>query len=370
MYRLLRRLRARWGPAFQSDTAFIEAAFREILGRNADLDGLRHYRSVLRAGLGRTAVLLDIMRSEEFRAKLVPAAPSLPDLRPQRPDRYRQTIDRSNGQTITIFDAASPSDLDWLEAKILENRYYEKPGVWVLGVDADKRLMAEIVAAFAPERALELGCAAGAVLDCLTDLGVAAEGVEISAMAIERAPVSVKRSIHHGDLLSLSLPAQYDMVFGLDVFEHLNPNRLGAYVARLREITRDEGFLFCNIPAFGEDAVFGTVFPLYIGGWELDAAAGRTFSSIHVDELGYPIHGHLAWADARWWTERFEAEGFHRQPGIERTLHAKYDAHMERRAPARRAFFVFSGTAVPARRQEIIRRITSSPSLVLGAGHR
>jgi hypothetical protein len=31
---------------------------------------------------------------------------------------------------------------------ILSHAYYEQPGVWNLGVDFDKRVMAEIVAAF------------------------------------------------------------------------------------------------------------------------------------------------------------------------------------------------------------------------------
>lgn len=368
MGHLLRRLRARWGPALQSDTAFIETAFREILGRNADPDGLQHYRRVLRQGLGRTAVLLDIMRSEEFRARLAPAAPSLPDLRQQRPEQYRQTVDRSNAQTITVFDVSSPFDIDWLEEQILKNGYYEKPGVWVLDVDTDKRLMAEIVASFAPAAALELGCAAGAVLDCLHGFGVNAEGVEISAMAIARAAEHVRPRIHQGDLLSLSLtPSAYDMVFGLDVFEHLNPNRLDAYIARLWDIAKDDGFLFCNIPAFGADPQFGTVFPLYVDGWDRDAEAGRTFSAIHVDGQGYPIHGHLTWADARWWTERFLAAGFRREADIERALHAKYDAHFERRAPARKAFFVFSRNGSAARRDAVIRRIASTPSAILAA---
>ena len=118
----------------------------------------------------------------------------------------------------------------------------------------------------------------------------------------------------------IELPSAYDMVFGLDVFEHLNPNRLDAYVRRIAEITRDGGFLFCNIPAFGKDPVFGTLFPLYVDGWEQDAAAGRPFSTLHVDDEGYPIHGHLVWADARWWVQRFEAAGFGRLPQIERWL--------------------------------------------------
>ena len=119
---MLRRLRSRWGPALQSDTDFIESAFREILGRQADLDGLNHYKHVLRDGLGRTAVLLEIMRSEEFTSKLRPQsneASPLPSLRAMRPEAYLDTINRSNGQALTVFVARTAADFDWLEAAIV-----------------------------------------------------------------------------------------------------------------------------------------------------------------------------------------------------------------------------------------------------------
>jgi hypothetical protein len=364
--RLVKYLKARLESLLQSDTAFVDAAFRDILGRDADQGGLHFYRGVLRQGVRRTAVLLDIMRSEEFRRTLVAAAPShaVPNLVVQRPDRYRRTVDRASGQSILVFDAASPADVDWLEDAIIRNGYYEAPGVWVLGVDFDKKLVAEMIAAFAPQRALELGTAAGAVLECLADLGIAAEGVEISAMAIEKAADRVRARIHHGDLLALELSSDYDLVFGLDVFEHLNPNKLDAYLSRMARITRDDAFLFCNIPAFGEDPVFGTVFPYYIDGWEMQAArSGGLLSTFHVDEQGYPIHGHLAWADAGWWTRRFEQAGFTRDVEIERAFHARYGEYMKKRSPARRALFVFGKPAAAARRPEIIRWIAAARSV-------
>lgn len=364
MRRLVKRLKSRWAPAFQSDTEFIEAAFQEILGRNADLDGLKHYRHVLREGLGRTAVLLDIMRSEEFTAKLTKPSHSLPNIRAMRPERYRDTIDRTNGQPIPVFEAASSSDFDWLETAIVNHKYYENPGVWNLGVDVDKRVIAEIVASFAPQRALELGCAAGAVLDCLEEHHIKAEGIEISSMALARASMRVRDRIHQGDLLTLDLRVGYDTVFALDIFEHLNPNKIDTYLSRLVQITSVDAYLFCNIPVFGEDPVFDTVFPFYIDGWERDAAAGRHFSTLQVDELGYPIHGHLIWATPNWWIERFEACGFCREIAIERALHHKYDAYMEKRSPARRAYFVFGKLLSADRRAEAMRRI-AEPSRAL-----
>jgi Domain of unknown function (DUF4214)/Methyltransferase domain len=363
--RLLQYLKARLEPILVSDRDFVDEAFRDILGRDADQGGMEFYCGVLRSGVRRTAVLLDIMRSQEFQRSLAPAVPSsLPNLVLQRPDRYRRTADRNSGQAILVFDAASPADFDWLESAIIANGYYEEPGVWILEVDFDKKLVAEMIAAFAPSAALELGTAAGAVLECLDDLGIAAEGVEISAMAIAKAADRVRPRIHQGDLLALDLPPKYDLVFGLDVFEHLNPNKLDAYIARMAAITRDDGFLFCNIPAFGEDDVFGTVFPYYVDGWPDQARESGLLRTLHVEESGYPIHGHLTWANAPWWVRRFEAAGFTRDVAIERAFHAKYDGYMTKRSPARRAYFVFGKPGAAARRADILARI-AVPSTLL-----
>jgi len=361
---LLKYLKARLEPILLSDRDFVDEAFRDILGREADQGGMVHYLRVLRQGVRRTHVLHEIMRSDEFRRTLAPApTSSLPNLVLERPERYRRTVDRSSKQSILVFNAASPADFDWLESAIITNGYYEAPGVWVLEVDFDKKLVAEMIAAFAPAAALELGTAAGAVLECLDDLGIAAEGVEISAMAIAKAADRVRPRIHQGDLLALDLPSTYDLVFGLDVFEHLNPNKLDAYLARMWQITRDDAFLFCNIPAFGEDPVFGTVFPLYVDAWDGEAGAGL-LKTLHVEETGYPIHGHLTWATAPWWVSRFEAAGFTRDVEIERAFHRKYDGYMTKRSPARRAYFVFGKTASARRRADVLARIAAPSSLL------
>jgi hypothetical protein len=367
MKRLYRRLLGRLSPVLLSDTAFVERAYREVLGREADQDGLDYYRSRLRDGESRTGVLLGLAASDEFARRFARPAPKLASLRALRPDRYRQEVDQTTRQAVWVFDAAEPSDIDWLESRILENGYYEQPGVWNLGIDVDKRVMAEIVASFAPDRALELGCAAGAVLECLRLEGIRAEGVEISASAADQAPADVRSLIHRGDLLALDLPADYDVVFGLDVFEHLNPNRLDAYLRRLADLTRAGGYVFCNVPAFGDDPVFGTVFPFYLDGWRGEAGAGRSFSTLHVDDLGYPLHGHLVWADSAWWAGRFQAHGLRRETDLERALHGKYDAYIEKRSRARKSFYVFSKEADPARNARILGRIRSTPSKALEA---
>ena len=235
--------------------------------------------------------------------------------------------------------------------------------MWQLHVDFDKRLIAEMIVGLAPMYALEIGCAAGAVLDCLADAGVDAEGVEISRMAIDAAAARTRARIHQGDLLTLSFPRAYDVVFGLDIFEHLNPNRVRSYVQRLFETTADDGLLLCNIPAFGSDPVFGTVFPRDLAEWP--AAEGTRYSVLHTDELGYPLHGHLIWADAAWWSSQFEAGGFVREADIERALHAVYDPYMRQRSPARRAYLVFGKSLTPERRRTVCDRIAATGSALL-----
>ncbi len=360
----LRRIAARFELALTSDRAFLERAYREILGREIDQDGFDYYSKALRQGNSRTAVLLSLVRSDEFTSRLAPP-PAIEAIRERRPSQYRADEDVLNHTPVAVFEARCDADFDWLEAMIRDNGYYERPGVWNFGIDVDKRVMAEALVAFAPQRALEIGCASGAVLECLRELGVHAEGVEISRMALERAFPGIRDRIHVGDLLELRLPESYDLVFGLDIFEHLNPNRLDGYLSRIVGLLDDGGCVFANVPAFGPDPVFGTVFPLYVGGWGAEAAPGRRFSRIPVDEHGYPLHGHLIWADSAWWVARFEAHGLRRETGIEAALHRKYDGYMDKRSRARKTYYVFSKNGDEARAQAIVARVGERPSRVL-----
>src|SRR5262245_28162912 len=153
----LRRLYTRLAPIFESDTAYIESAYNEVLQRPADQDGLNHYRVAMRNGLSRTAVLLSLVRSDEFIKRLVAPDRGLPNLRDLRPDRFSVVIDKTNGNAIPTFVVSDSTDFDWLEAAILRNGFYEKPGVWNFGIDTDKRLVAEIIATLGTTSALELG---------------------------------------------------------------------------------------------------------------------------------------------------------------------------------------------------------------------
>ncbi len=356
-------------PFFTSDRLFLERVYRAFLGREIDQQGLAYYMAYLREGHCRLSVLFHLFTSDEFHDNYIKASTpqlELANIKRLRPQNYRSEINILTQERVSVFVSEQTDDFDWLEAMILEHNYYEKDGVWGVVINLDKRVMAEIMAHFAPERALEIGCANGAVMQCLYALGISCEGIEISQLALQRAFPQIKSNIHQGDLLRLDLTGSYDFIFGLDVFEHLNPNKLDDYISRIYSLLRDGGYVFCNIPAFGSDPLFGCVFPLYVADWARSAQEGRKFSVLEVDAEGYPIHGHLIWADSAWWVRQFERYGFQRELEIEQALHTKYDIYMDKVSPARKAYYVFSKNAMESRRQAIMARIAKKSSYIDG----
>ncbi len=329
-----------------TDEEFVDHLYRNFLGRDPDLQGKATQVGFLRSGNSRVTLVLNIVSSPEFVFKTVrdnikDYVKLLPII-DERPGNYVIEKNRSGDEKSRFFIAESPADFDWLESKITGNGYYERPGVWSFNIDEDKLMMAEIAASFRPAAVLDIGCSNGAVLKCLADRGIRGEGVDVSRLALDKAPDDIRDSIHLGDLLDVSLPRRFDLILGLDIFEHLNPNKLDAYLARAFSLLEAGGHLFTNIPAFGSDTVFGEVFPIDYPIWDADVSAGRIFRAVPVDDYGYPKNGHIVNAGTTWWVEAFERHGFLREPEIEREIHRRHDAAIDRISPARRSFYVFS----------------------------
>jgi 2-polyprenyl-3-methyl-5-hydroxy-6-metoxy-1,4-benzoquinol methylase len=339
-----------------SDTQFLESIYQKLLGRGVDETGKAHYLSYLRQTHSRLAVILSVVQSEEFINKVVRENIPILSLIEERPDRYRLIKD-IHGQEVWIFQIERSEDFDWLERKIIENGYYEKPGVWSFLVTEDKRLHAEIAALFEPRTVLDVGCANGPVMKCLKDMGISSKGVDISRMALAKAFPEIRGNIHLGDILSIDFQERFDFILGLDIFEHLNPNKLGLYLAKIESLLESGGFLFCNIPAIGRDDVFGEIFEVYLREWEKDLEAGRLFSTIHVDSSGYPYNGHIIGAGSGWWAKQFEHRGFHREIELEKAIHGRYDEAMTKIHVARKSFFIFSKAGEASKIPRILERL-------------
>jgi SAM-dependent methyltransferase len=350
----------------EQNLAFLKESYQRLFGRPIDEEGLKRYGRFLQRGQRREEIIFELISSDEWVSKILQENIRLKNISSLKPSQYRSDFNLLTSESLPTFKILDPQDFDWLETMIRQNAYYERPGIWSYGLDSDKQRAAEIAFEFSPQKVLEIGCSSGAILKALLDRGVEGEGVEISAMAIQRAFPEIKDKIHEGDLLEIQLSSGYDLVLGLDIFEHLNPNKMTHYIQTLSELLKEGGYCFCNIPAFGQDSVFGTVFPLYLKDWKEPGPPGRLFQTLHVDAYGYPLHGHLIWADSRWWVTQFEKVGLVREEEIERALHQKYDPYFDRKAPARKSFYVFSKIGDPLRNQGIIENIQKRPSPVLG----
>ncbi len=343
------------GSAPPGDGEFIDEVYRRFLGREADPSGKRFYLESLRGGLSRLDLIQCLVSGDEhLRRVLVSSALQLPSLKELRPEKYRSERLRGSREKALAFAAEGPEDFAWLARCIDEYGYYDAPGVWSREPDEDKQVIAAMAAAFAPTRVLEIGCFAGAVLALLAQRGIAAEGVEVSHLALTLAPPALRRRIHFGDLRSLELPG-YDLILGMDVFEHLNPGDLPAYLERCAQLLGQGGYVLTNLPAYGPDPVFGEVHPYFFEAWEQHQDQGR-FNLLHVDGEGWPINGHLAWATSAWWQGRFAQAGFTRQPEIERALHQRWDGFFKESAPARLSLYVFSLGRTPEQAREVARR--------------
>ncbi len=344
--------------AFQSEEDFLESIYQELLGRKPDEGGKLHYLKSLKEGNSRLSVILSIVRSEEFTNKVIRENLPLPPIKNEKPQNYYLSEDIEANKELWVFKVKEKEDFDWLERKIIENGYYEKPGVWSLQISEDKRLLAEIASIFNPESVLDIGCANGPVMKCLKDIGIYSEGIDISRLALEKAFPEVRENIHLGDILEVKIERTFDLILGLDIFEHLNPNKLSLYIQKIYNLLKEDGYLYCNIPAFGRDQCFGEIFKVYLKEWEEDVINKRCFYTIHVDNYGYPLNGHIIAAHTEWWVKQFETLGFKREVEIEKALHLKYDEAIEKIHVARKAYYVFSKNKTSQRRSEILKKIS------------
>ena len=143
-------------------------------------------------------------------------------------------------------------------------------------VNADQTFMQRVIRSFFDERhtvipempvgrALEIGCAAGAFLKRLRELGWQADGIEYSAEAAQHAR-SAGFSVHIGQIEHAPNPQHvYDFVAGWMVLEHLHePVRS---LKKLHQWTRPGAILALSVP----DA----------GSWEMRTFAGHWYA-LHI----------------------------------------------------------------------------------------
>jgi SAM-dependent methyltransferase len=177
---------------------------------------------------------------------------------------------------------------------------------------------------------LDVGCATGFVVEALRELGIDAQGVDISRYAVEHAAAGARGHIRQGDLRrGLPFPdGHFDLVTALETLEHLPPTHVPAVVAEIARVA--SRWVLCTIPSFGPNRNGP-------GGWyQVKVADDRVayyeslgpnfegpipFGDLYRDVEGQPIEGHLTVASFSWWTARFAEAGLVRCDATERRLH-------------------------------------------------
>ncbi|HID96215.1 MAG TPA: tetratricopeptide repeat protein [Candidatus Latescibacteria bacterium] len=110
-----------------------------------------------------------------------------------------------------------------------------------------KRLANYIVKEISPGTVLEVGCAKGFLLECLRDLGVDAEGIDISSYAIGQVREDIRPYCRVCSVLDLSVEAKrYDLVIAIGVLEHLSAQDAFDAVANISKLT--DVILFSSTP--------------------------------------------------------------------------------------------------------------------------
>jgi SAM-dependent methyltransferase len=184
---------------------------------------------------------------------------------------------------------------------------------------------------FRVANSLDVGCATGYLVEVLRELGVEAEGCDLSPYAVEHAAPGAAGHLRVAGLhAGLPWPDHhFELVTVLETLEHFPPHRVPAALRELHRVCG--GYLYATIPSFGRNAsgpdghYEGKVRPERLADYQAKGPGFRgpvPEEDLAVDADGRPVEGHLTIASFEWWTERFAEAGFARLPDVERRLYA------------------------------------------------
>lgn len=179
--------------------------------------------------------------------------------------------------------------------------------------------------------ALDVGCARGYLVEVLRELGMEAEGGDVSAYAVAHPTAGARGHLKVADPVR-GLPwedGRFDVVTILETLEHLQPHQVPGVLRELRRVCR--GAVYATIPSIGanneagpDGHYEGKVRPERLAhyrqlGQGFDGPV--PFDDLARDANGDPVEGHLTIASFGWWTRMFAEAGFERRPEVERRVY-------------------------------------------------
>ena len=98
-------------------------------------------------------------------------------------------------------------------------------------------------------KVLEVGCATGALVKLLRNVGIEAYGIGISSYAISKSDKNVKSYLYCLDVETEKLPFKegfFDIIVAIDILEHLA--KIKYTLSTLRDFLRRGGFMLITVP--------------------------------------------------------------------------------------------------------------------------
>jgi GT2 family glycosyltransferase/SAM-dependent methyltransferase len=139
-------------------------------------------------------------------------------------------------------------DEEYYENSLGENPYRRGVEEW----DRFFNAVAErIVDTLKPKSVLDAGCAIGFLVEALRDRGVDARGFDISQFAISQAPEALAPYVSVRSITD-EIDGQFDLIFCIEVVEHLTPRMAEDAIANLCRHT--DAVLFSSSPEDFEEA--------------------------------------------------------------------------------------------------------------------
>jgi hypothetical protein len=157
-----------------------------------------------------------------------------------------------------------------------------------------------IATVFNPVRALEIGCATGAIVSELNALGVEAHGIDVSEWAIQNAlhPHVLKASAEF-----LPYPDNhFDFIYSSHAMEHIPLEHIDSVLKEINRVSSNDSIQFHMLPIIG-------TYP-----YDYDAENAR------LDLKKDPTHNLLF--DMGWWLDKWGSTGWKRVPI---SLNFRYD---------------------------------------------
>lgn len=194
----------------------------------------------------------------------------------------------------SLSEPLSDEDIEALYRDIVLTPDFYGPGYDLDLLAAPRRgfadLAASIVSELHPARTLDVGCGIGALVSELRQRGVDAHGSDFSTTFIDRARRRARPYITQQDVTALGFPdGSFDLVICMEVLEHLPARVIDLALAELSRVSR--GAVLVTTPSFGDDPNGGLGLPIGEPSWQADAAAGRRFGRIVLDDEGRPHLG-------------------------------------------------------------------------------